>query len=390
MRLFTFAACIGFVVIACSSGGSDSNGHAGDGGGGDNGTPGIVDAGSDNDAGQESEPAATMHIVGRYDDSHRFSWPGTQIRAKFSGTGVTLSLNEMCTDWFDGCDWFDVTIDGVALDPLVFTTSESGNYVLAENLADGEHDLVVAKRTESSVGVAQFLGITAEGGDLIETTLSFSHRLEFIGDSISCGYGVLGANEDCDFSPDTESEPLAYPALTAAALNALHTTVAYSGKGVVRESGSEDSDPQAMPVLYMRTLADDPTSQWDFRDVPDAVIINLGTNDFSVSDPGSAFISTYVDFMATVRSKYPAAHIMVALSPMIPENYPFKGARATLQDYLKQVISKRQEAGDMNVSMIEFDVLQDADYGCNYHPNKAAHQRMSDQLVAALRAQLGR
>jgi lysophospholipase L1-like esterase len=49
---------------------------------------------------------------------------------------------------------------------------------------------------------------------------------------------------------------------------------------------------------------------WDFsRYTPDAVIINLGTNDKSHGVSGNDFQNTYVSFIRTVRGKFPRASI---------------------------------------------------------------------------------
>lgn len=46
------------------------------------------------------------------------------------------------------------------------------------------------------------------------------------------------------------------------------------------------------PIYYPRSLANVPTSQWDFQYIPDAVVINLGTNDYSTQPqpPADIFV----------------------------------------------------------------------------------------------------
>src|SRR5687767_14588279 len=72
-----------------------------------------------------------------------------------------------------------------------------------------------------------------------------------------------------------------------------------------------------MPDLFTRVFADDPRSTWGFAYTPDVVVINLGTNDFSVGDPGQPFVDAYLGLVADVRARYPEAWILVAESPMI-------------------------------------------------------------------------
>ena len=59
-----------------------------------------------------------------------------------------------------------------------------------------------------------------------------------------------------------------------------------------------------MPALYDRALPEQPASVWDFSAwQPDAVVINLGTNDFSTEgDPSEAvFSAAYRAFLLHVR-----------------------------------------------------------------------------------------
>lgn len=46
------------------------------------------------------------------------------------------------------------------------------------------------------------------------------------------------------------------------------------------------------PVYYPRTLASVPNSQWNFQYIPDAIVINLGTNDYSTKPqpPANIFV----------------------------------------------------------------------------------------------------
>lgn len=79
--------------------------------------------------------------------------------------------------------------------------------------------MVLRKRTEASFGVVTFSGfnIVGESGqrEFISALDSYDfqekrqdeRRIEFIGDSISCGYGIEG-RAPCSFSPATENSGL--------------------------------------------------------------------------------------------------------------------------------------------------------------------------------------
>lgn len=330
---------------------------------------------------------STLHFVGRFDTRDaagpRFEWPGSQVRARFSGTGATLHMRDA-----RGTNRFRVSVDGAA--PVVITMSGGDRYPLATGLPDGKHDVVITKITESFVGSAQLFDITStEGRPLVPTPPPFARNIEFIGDSITCGYGdddhgPHGADGQCSFSPATEDESLTYATRAAAALDAGHTAIAWSGIGVYRSYDGSTTDQ--MPILWRRALADDATSAWDFRVIPDVVVINLGTNDFAHGDPGAPFVTAYVGFLADIRSKYPAARIIATLSPMITDIT----IRTPAAQAIHNAVETRNDAGDANVTYFEFDPQLASDgYGCDFHPSVTTHQKMSKKLVPVIKALTG-
>jgi lysophospholipase L1-like esterase len=301
-------ALLALGVSRCTSEGASKNGQAA--------RINPVDAGATDAAVQApvvhaARTVATVHYLGRFDwrdpAGPRFAWPGTGIAATFLGTGLQATLADT------GHDILAVAIDGGT--PKAVPTAGPGKvYTLASNLTAGQHTVVLTKRTEASVGVEQLLALTPQGGAIVPSPAPFTRRIEFIGDSIACGYGVLGA--DCHFSPETEDEGVAFGAIAATALHAQRSVIAYSGKGMYRDDRGSTVDQ--MPVLFNRVLPDDPTSTWDFSaPPPDVVVIELSSNDFTGGDPGEAFERAYVAFLQQLRRRYPGAYVLCALSTMV-------------------------------------------------------------------------
>ncbi len=338
---------------------------------------GVAQPSSEAEAGAGG-PLAPFHLIGRVDRRDpagpRFGWPGTEIRARIEGTGLSLRLADT------GTSHYDVSIDGMSPALLVVSGPEQ-TYEVASGLAPGVHDVVVTKRTETVVGVTQLLGIEpAPGGRLVPTPSWTGRRIEIVGDSISCGYGVLGIGPACQFTPATESEPLAWGALASRSLSAMHTSVAFSGLGVWRNYGGDPSD--TMPARYSRALANDPSSLWDHSFVPDVVVVNLGTNDFTggQGDPGPSFESAYAAFLGELRAVHPSAPIVAVTSPMLSEPN-----RTILRGYVEDAIAARAAAGDTNVTLLDIEEQHETDgYGCDYHPSAAKQQAMAAALTAHL------
>jgi lysophospholipase L1-like esterase len=327
-------------------------------------------------------PTALVHLNGRFtsDADPRFEWPGSQIVTRTTDASLTVRLDD------SGNDRFEVWIDGAMQAPIV-ATSGANDYTIASGLASGAHDIVIERRTESFFGQTTYLGFP--GANLVATP-GPSRWIEFVGDSITCGYGVLGPDQSSCFSNDTEAETRGWAALASIQLGAAHSTIAYSGKGMSRNL--DGSTTETMPILFERTMVDE-TVAWGFTAyTPDVVVIDLGTNDFGKGDPGGAFVTAYEAFIATLRAHYPNAWIVVAQSPMLSDGYPAGAMQRTkAAAYLDQVVSDRKSAGDARVVFVDIaeqDGTTDG-YACDYHPSAATHAKMAAQLVTAIRGATG-
>lgn len=304
-----------------------------------------------------------------------FEWSGASIALRFKGTAIGVTLADGTSDVFEAI------VDGKHT--VVPMTWGSKKYSLATGLTDGPHDVLLYRRTEAFFGDTTFQGFDVDPSAYLPLDAPPAHKLEVIGDSISAGYGDEGTFP-CTFSAATENHYLTYEALAARAVDAELYTEAWSGIGMYRNN--DGTTTGTMPERYGRTLpVKDTQDTWDFsKFVPDAVVVNLGTNDFAKGDPGMVFQTTYVTFVTMLRGHYPKARIYLAVGPMLGgESYT--GAK----NYLNAVIAARA-AEDKNLALLELGTQDQADgLGCDYHPSLATHQKMADKLVAALKADLG-
>jgi lysophospholipase L1-like esterase len=325
--------------------------------------------------------AAGVRWVGRVDltdgQKPRFSWSGTGFVARFTGTSLAIEIDS------SGLFIFKSVVDGT---PRPAFTIPAGRQTatIASGLAAGTHTVELYRQSEGALGSSQLLGITVGGGALVTPPPPSPRLIEVVGDSISCGYGTLGTLGDSDgFS--TESHWDTYGAVAARALDAELSTIAMSGQGVYRNYGGDMTC--TLPAVYTRALTNDATPLWDFGAQPQAVIVNLGTNDINngKGDPGTPFRTAYMGLLETIRGKYPGALILCFNGPLLsgPEH-------ATIRDHIQAVVDARVAAGDGNVTFFDQVAPQTSDKAaCQYHPNPAQNQIMADQIVAELRARLG-
>jgi lysophospholipase L1-like esterase len=339
------------------------------------GTGGVSGAGA---AGSGGSGTPAVRIVGRTapgtgtGGAVRFSWPGVDIHARFTGTQVSMNLNDGSNK-----NRFTVVVDGGT--PKTVTTTSAQVLSLASGLTDATHDIVIWRNTEASPGgVTQFLALSgfSTGGALLAPAAAPDRRIEVIGDSLSVGAGVEGTSTTC--SPDINAftnNYLAYGSIAARSVQADVVTIAWSGIGVYVSYGGT---APTMPQRYDYAVPNDNTP-WDFSQYqPHVVVINLGTNDFYYGNPGQPYVDAYVSFVKHIRSKYAIAHFI--LIDM------YGGDRLTL---INNVVSTLKSSGESQVEALSFSSVPNNNTACNQHPNATAQQAMGNILTTRLKSLMG-
>jgi lysophospholipase L1-like esterase len=346
-----------------SSGGASSGGTANLGG-----APGSGGASTDTGVVLKG-----VRWIGRVEqvDEPRFAWSGTGFVANVSGTGLKATLRN------DDGFVFQVVVDGTRQSSWAASAGE-GTYTLAEGLSPGTHLVELYRQTEGQYGNSVLTGLEAVGGELEAPPLAPRGLIEIVGDSISAGYGNLGADRNCPFSYDTESHYDTYGAIAGRLLGADVHTIATSGHGVVRNYDGATTD--LLPEVYERTLTNQPSLSWSFPKEPTVIVVNLGTNDFEGGDPGDPFEQAYAEFLLDLRRLHPQAFLLATLGPMMTDE-----SLATARTYIQQAIADFSEQdGAAKVDFLEYPVRVEADLGCDWHPNVTKHQSMAELLAAKL------
>jgi lysophospholipase L1-like esterase len=306
-----------------------------------------------------------------------FDWPAVTIEAAFEGSSCAVWLE-------DGNNHYDVSVDGQP--PFVLRTTSEQRYVLAQGLPEGRHTVRLTRRTESGWGQAVFRGfLLAPGRGLVELPPRPERRLLFIGDSFTTGYGNEG-KLGCTFSRETQNAERTYAALLAREFEAEYELVAKSGRGVVRNYGeATPTSPKPMPAYFAQARAEQEQPRWDFqRAVPDAVLINLGTNDFSTTPhpPEEVFARGYEALIADVRRAWPEVPIFCVAGPRMKDP-------ATA--YIRAIVERQRarDGGRTHLAVIQDNLKLPEDFGCDKHPSVSGHRKMADQLGPVLSSALG-
>jgi len=229
-------------------------------------------------------------------------------------------------------------------------------------------------------------------------------KLEFIGDSITSAEGCVGAKSEMDWIASLFSHVNSYPYMVGKKLDADVRVFSQSGWGTY---ASWDCNPDNVIPKYYEGIcslmgteyfeAHGFNDAWDFALwQPDAVIINLGTNDdgaFHNTECDNASLLRMVgdDYLEEDRIKVRDA--MIAFLKLVRKNNPkayIGWAFGVLGDKMESTIKEALEiyiydSKDINAGYIKLPELTDKTVGARCHPGKKAHKEMAKVIAKELK-----
>lgn len=310
----------------------------------------------------------------------KFTYPGVQIHAVFTGTSVAMKMKP-------GSGFYMIELDDQK--PFKVESTKTEPLVpIAKGLAQGEHRLTITSCDEGIILKPEFYGlILDEGAKLARKPELPTRRMEFIGNSITCALGIEDFSKDHkNATPATQNAYYSFAAQTARNLNSQFMLVSRSGIGVYRNTGGKkEGDKNNMQAYYPNTLFDMSATaeKWDFKSyVPDVVCINLGTNDTTYPAYDlNLLTNAFVNFVHTIRGNYPKAKIVLLSGTMR------KGKLlADLKLSLANAMDKLKAEGENNVYRFDFTPADGSlGYGSFQHPSLKQHTKMAEELTPFLK-----
>lgn len=348
--------------------------------------------------------AENVKYLGRtvlWKDTLFLSLSGSGIEFEYEGCGLTLTLlggsASEIPDNQANYARMAIYVNDKRVYDLQLSSAET-TLRLAESAQPEKSVIRVIKLSECAMSLAGIAPLEISAGETVKPTPAKTHRVEFIGDSITCGYGIDDEDPLHPFQTATEDVTRAYAYKTVKALDVDYSMFSTSGYGII---SGYTGDPtiqmtnQLIPDFYesmgfsydrMPSMPAPMDIPWTFDAfVPDAIVVNLGTNDDSYCQEDATrqqiYADAYVDFLKVIRKRNPNAMIICALGLMGDRLYPW---------VCKAAKTYSEETGDQRIHTVHLPE-QDASVGyvSDYHPLESAHEKAANVLIPAIREIMG-
>ncbi|BCN28861.1 SGNH/GDSL hydrolase family protein [Anaeromicropila herbilytica] len=342
---------------------------------------------------------SNVKLIGRTylrDEILWFALSGTGVEFTFQGTKAVITLVgdnvSSVAENKDNYARIAIYVNGErVIDDII--DQEEKTYTVIDSKVEETAVVQIIKLSETAMSTVGVKQIAVEAKDGIHPTKDKEHRIEIIGDSITCGYGMDDPDENHHFSTTTEDVTKAYSYRTIQALNVDYSIFSISGYGIISgytESGNKIPE-QTIPQYYEKLgfsygdfagLVKVSSVEWDFTKYqPELIVINLGTNDDSYCQDDITrqedYKENYIQFIKKVRSYNKDSKILCTLGIMGDRLYPF--VEKAVEEYTIQT-------GDTNIETMRFDVQNPEDgYVADWHPSEITHQKAADKIAKEIK-----
>lgn len=305
------------------------------------------------------------------DDVRMFTYTCSGIEFEFVGTSASIDV--IC----GGKARAAVYVNDELVTDIILDEGETSLDVFSANEARYSK-ITFRKLSEMGYNYIGVKNINVVSENDISPTAEKKRRIEFIGDSVTCGYGI----DNDDFGNGS----ISYAALTAEKFDAEYSICACGGIGVYSAytEGNSPNRSSLIGELYDKQAIDNEI--WDFSQQYDLIVINAGSNDNvwvrGIDERKQKFGEAYYEFIAQVREANPDAHIICSYGVL---------STGLTDEIRKQVNRYSSENGDSKLYCFEYelqDIVRDG-YGTNYHPSATTHENMANALSEYISELLG-
>ncbi|MCR5720221.1 MAG: hypothetical protein K6F84_06600 [Lachnospiraceae bacterium] len=323
-----------------------------------------------------------------YNNERWLTFSASKIEFKFHGTAASIDIrgDKNATNSDTSCVnarcRIAIEIDGTREEYTI-----DKDYQTIEVLKDigqqpADHVVSVIKLTEMYKSSCAVSKIRVKSDEDIKLTPNKQYYFEFMGDSITCGWGSVGMMD----STLCEDASCTYAAVCSKELGADFSCVSGSGYGLYsaytdKNHGGQRRDKDLIPSYYDKV--GNPIA--GFESVPlsyertrkfDVCVINLGTNDNSyiyydnkkyTETRREEYVDAYFKFIKEIREKNPNAKIVCTIGLMWVDEDLIKTIK-------EEVVDKYNANNNEKIYFFRLPSTSSYGYGQGNHPNQKGHE----------------
>ena len=333
-------------------------------------------------------------VLGRTDgsvDPLNLFWTGSALQLRLRATELWVILD---SSYMIFENWVDVMVNGALIQRFMVPRGRSEICLFRGMDRNAVRDVRIVRDTQAMYldprNSLTICGLITDG--VFEDVPEPAMKLEFIGDSLTSGEGLTGASDYMEWNPGCFSAVHTYEYLASERLGAEYSILSQSGWGTC--FSYEGVRKEAMPLYYdqvcgvlrgERNRKKGAFDEWDFKSWrPDAVIVNLGTNDEMAINTvygrtEQEFEEAVFRFLQKLRERNPESYLVWC--------YGMLGHG--LEEPIRRAFRRfRKACGDVRNDYLLLDSAAEEDYGSRDHPGRAAHEKAAEVLVRYLTEKL--
>ena len=252
------------------------------------------------------------------------------------------------------------------------------------NLDHQPQVIEVFKRSEALMSKTSLVSIETDGQFLIQKPKSKALAIEWIGDSLTCGYGNLSDNPNIPFSTEYEDGMSSFAVLASETLNAAYEIVAVSGIGLYKSIYASVT----LPSIYEQYDIND-NHPYPFDYPMDLIVVNLGSNDNSYMQflesktrlyEQQKFLLDYNRFLSRLKEIHPDTPILCISQGINKQMH--------VDELIEKAVNDRHDHWITHFRVS--DVKDNEKVGQQYHPVVETHIRWAKELAAHIKTLKGK
>ena len=336
----------------------------------------------------------------------------SKLFMNFSGSGIKfkvlteeLAIKMYATKYneVNSYPYISVLIDGQRYDYGLYQE----HHEIKMTLSKEPHTIEILKRTESPVSFAAIEDVVAD--EFLELEKENKLKIEFYGDSLTCGYGNLCNNPNLPFTSHTESFLESYAYLTAKLLNADYSAICVSGFPIYKSRWNQgfpiDSVADMVSICdYSEDMSFETAHPWDnSKFIPQVVVVNLGSNDCSYFTEGQDWVDelvkekgSFAEALKDHKFQSELVNLGEKVKSFLNKLFELYGpslkvvwalGMIEMQKHVTDVIDQAiKEYNNPNVFQLAFSNLKKSnDLGANWHPGAMMHKTAALELVELIK-----